>query len=207
MERMIFGIGAGLLVLTWLGPLPHLARHSFASHMTMHVLVLCVCAPMLAPFARRFLPLGGRYAALLAAAFELVVVWAWHLPRLHAAARHDLSGFALEQASYLLAGLAVWGSAFADRSPAGRARGVAGLLLTVMHMTLLGVLLALAGRTLYLHPVAASPLGLTAMQDQQLGGVIMLLVGGCSYLVGALYLLSRLLQDPATEELHVPGAR
>jgi putative membrane protein len=38
--------------------------------------------------------------------------------------------------------------------------------------------------------------GLTAIDDQHLGGAIMLLIGGVSYLLGGLWLTVRLLRDP-----------
>ena len=63
-----------------------------------------------------------------------------------------------------------------------------------MHMTLLGVLLALAARPLYPHDATAG-FGLTALQDQHLGGVLMLLFGGVAYIAGALVLLLGLLRD------------
>ena len=65
--------------------------------------------------------------------------------------------------------------------------------MTSMHMTLLGVLLALAGRPLYAHG-GATPFGLSALQDQHVGGVVMLTVGGFAYLAGALWLLASLLR-------------
>jgi putative membrane protein len=37
---------------------------------------------------------------------------------------------------------------------------------------------------------------LTAIDDQHLGGAIMLLIGGLSYLLGGLWLTGRLLHDP-----------
>jgi putative membrane protein len=63
-----------------------------------------------------------------------------------------------------------------------------------MHMTLLGALLALSPRPLYSHMEGYSEL--TAIDDQNLGGAIMLLVGGLSYLLGGLWLTGRLLRDP-----------
>jgi putative membrane protein len=54
-----------------------------------------------------------------------------------------------------------------------------------MHMTLLGALFALATRPLFHHASADS---LSAASDQQVGGVIMLLVGGAAYLIGGLWL-------------------
>ena len=60
------------------------------------------------------------------------------------------------------------------------------LLLTSMHMTLFGALLALTPRPLYDHAGHfASP---APLEDQHLGGAIMLLVGGLSYLAGGLWL-------------------
>jgi putative membrane protein len=69
-----------------------------------------------------------------------------------------------------------------------------------MHMTLLGALLALAPRPLYihLHEQAGGLAGLTPLDDQHLGGAIMLLVGGVSYLSGGLLMTARLLRDPVT---------
>jgi putative membrane protein len=60
---------------------------------------------------------------------------------------------------------------------------VVALLLTSMHMTLLGALLALAPRPLYHRAPASMP---SALDDQHLGGAIMLLVGGLAYLAGGL---------------------
>ena len=71
--------------------------------------------------------------------------------------------------------------------------------MTSMHMTLLGVLLALASRPLYVHGMhgAMLPVGLTPVQDQHLGGVLMLVFGGSAYLAGALWLLAGLLRERA----------
>ena len=63
-------------------------------------------------------------------------------------------------------------------------------------MTLLGVLITLAPRMLYGAPGASLPgLDLSPLHDQQVGGVVMLLVGGGSYLLGGLALLLRLLRS------------
>jgi putative membrane protein len=194
-------IGLGVLAFSWLGPLPELANQSFSAHMLMHVLVIAVAAPLIAvglgaiglDIDHRFGWLGSPvFASLL----ELVVVWAWHTPALHHVARTQGSLMALEQASYLLVGLLIWlaalGGPHQDRSRV--AAGIAGLLLTSMHMTLLGVLLAGADRALFAHATAPW-FGLSVLQDQQVGGVIMLVFGGVAYLAGALFLLSILLRD------------
>jgi putative membrane protein len=103
----------------------------------------------------------------------------------------------LEQGMFFIAGVFVWLSAFGGDPLSRRSRSAAGvlaLLLTAMHMTLLGALLALSPRPLYSHMEGYSEL--TAIDDQNLGGAIMLLVGGLSYLLGGLWLTGRLLRDP-----------
>ncbi|MGZ9220206.1 MAG: cytochrome c oxidase assembly protein, partial [Candidatus Binatia bacterium] len=131
---------------------------------------------------------------------DFIVVWAWHTPALHHAARQ--SGFAslAEQGMFFLAGLWLWLAVFSGTGDERRGRagsGVLALLLTSMHMTLLGALLALAPRPLFAHATADGTHvldSLAALADQQLGGAIMLLVGGVAYLAGGLWLTAGLLR-------------
>jgi putative membrane protein len=178
--RALFAVlGLAVLAAVWLGPLPR----SFSGHMTMHMGVVAVAAPLLA------LAAGGArvgFSPILASVIELVVVWGWHTPALHAAARHDPVAFVVEQASFLASGLLVWTTSL-GRGGERAASGVVALLLTSMHMTLLGALLALPTRPLY-------PRHHTDLDDQHLGGAIMLLVGGLVYLLGGLGLTARLVR-------------
>lgn len=194
-------LGLATLAGLWLGPLPELASRAFFAHMTMHMGVVAVAAPLLAlgVAGTKFDPVlqhPAFFSPIPASVLELAVVWTWHTPVLHHAARHGTAGLMAEQTTFLFSGLLVWLSAFGGGSlrPGSRTgAGVVGLLLTSMHMTLLGALLALTPRPLYSH--AGSVLGLSALDDQQLGGAIMLLVGGVSYLVGGLALTSGLLRS------------
>lgn len=199
----VSALALGLIALTaaWLGPLPALAHNAFAAHMAMHVLVVAVAAPLIAVglAGSRADPAVHRprwFAPVPASVGELIVVWGWHVPGLHMLARGDGRWLMLEQASFLLVGLWLWLSAFGGDVHARRERhagGIGGLLMTSMHMTLLGALLALAPRVLYEHPLAHGG-GLTPLQDQQWGGVLMLLGGGTAYLIGGLYLMVQLLR-------------
>ena len=201
MRRLLLTLGLLTLGGLWLGPLPAWARESFAAHMTLHMGIVAVSAPLLAlglagsavdPVRKA----PGLFPPIPLSLLELVIVWAWHAPALHHLARSGAAGFALEQGTFLVAGLLVWLSAFGGDVMRRRERagaGIAALLLTSMHMTLLGALLALTPRALYLqeHPVAAAG----RLDDQHLGGAIMLLVGGVSYLLGGLWLTSSLLRE------------
>src|SRR5690606_39759956 len=70
------------------------------------------CAPLL-PSPTLFRSRFRTPVPLLAAFAEFVVVWAWHAPAAHAFARGDLSGFLLEQASFVACALLLW-AAVAD---------------------------------------------------------------------------------------------
>jgi putative membrane protein len=194
MRKLPLTLGIAALALAWSGFATQFAP-PFTAHMVMHMLVVAVAAPLiaLAVVDTRFDPSPRAtflFAPLPASLWELVAVWGWHAPALHAFARGSTAGLVLEQASFLSAGLILWIACIGARSTAA---GVFGLLFTSMHMTLLGALLALAPRPLYEH--AHHSLGITALEDQNLGGVVMLGVGGAVYLIGGLLLMARLLRS------------
>ena len=190
-RQVSLGLGALVLALAW----AHLGGASghqpFAAYMAAHMAVVAIAAPLVAlgvagstwdPAARwprAFPPLGASLV-------ELGVVWAWHTPALHALARHEPWALVLEQASFLTAGLYLWMSVLGGDAEQRRGIGVVALLLTAMHMTLLGALLALAPRALY-ESVHAVP-GLSAVDDQHLGGAVMLVLGAAAYLLGGVWL-------------------
>lgn len=196
--------GAALLALLWFGPMPALSRHSFAAHMAMHMGVVALAAPLLAAAIAdtRFDParrwsrgwMAAPWWVLFASVVEFLLVWAWHAPVLHVLGRSSVAAMVLEQASFLGAGMLLWLAALGQGSVPSRERAAAGtlaLLLTATHMTLLGVLLAMSSRVLYVHAGHGDPGD--ALHDQHVGGVLMLVIGGLSYMVGALVLLQRLL--------------
>lgn len=185
-----------ILILAWV--LAVFAGGSFALHMASHMGVVAVAAPLFAMGLS-----GTRYdvsfrltwvTPITASLIELVVVWFWHLPQLRALAEKSLLMACAEQASFLGAGLLLWLACLGAARRNAQLAGVIGLLLTSMHMTLLGVLLALAPRPLYgTDEVMCFGVPLGAAADQQIGGVVMLFVGAASYLIGGIALLYRLI--------------
>jgi putative membrane protein len=184
--------GLLVLVLVWGGPVWLLLGPSFTGGMVMHMGVVAIAAPLLAiglsqqGMLRRCPRLVGP---LVASVLEFAAVWGWHMPGPHEAARSATLFLLLEQGSFLLTGLLVWLACLGAEGER-QGSGIVALLLTSMHMTLLGALLTLAPRPLYDHEAC---LGLTVLEDQSLGGVVMLLVGGAAYLAGGLALAARLL--------------
>jgi putative membrane protein len=176
-----------------------IAHRGMTGHMLGHMLAVAVAAPLLAwrsdaSADRASGKEMAQGAPLLIAALELVVVWSWHLPAARAVADGSVAVALVEQAMFLGVGYALWRSALAR--PAG---GVAALLLTSMHITLLGVLIGLAPRALYTGMAMHPGFGLDALADQQLGGVVMLVIGGASYCLGGLWMLAGLLRHRAGE--------
>lgn len=193
-HRVPLGLGLLTLLVAWAGPLPALAERYFSAHMTMHMAVVAVAAPLLALGLgeTQFVQSRAIPAAIPASCIELLVVWIWHSPALHHAARESLWVLAAEQTLFLVSASVVWIASFATSRGPGSGAGVIALLLTSMHMTLLGALFGLSSRALYPH-VTEGPWDMTPLDDQHLGGAIMLAVGGLSYLLGGLTLSSRLL--------------
>ena len=181
-------LGSALLALLWLGPLADLAAVSMTAHMLLHVGVAAAAPALLR--IRLPLTLGAPALAAIALA-DLAVVWGWHLPAAHLWASLSDTGFVLQQAMFLAAGIAVWSAADA----AGRLGGAAVLLATAMHMTLLGVLLTLAPVVLYPGVCGGGPFGLEPLEDQQVAGVVMALLPPTIYLWGGLARLAPLVRE------------
>lgn len=194
MKRAALLLGLALVPVGWAAA----AAGGMTGHMAGHMVAVAVAAPALAwglsgsrlDPARRWPRAASPMVAMVV---ELAVVWGWHLPAPRALADGGGGWFVVEQASFLMAGLWLW-SAVLGAGRERRAAGVGALLLTSMHMTLLGVLIGLAPRPLYgmmaMHPAP----GLDPLADQQLGGVVMLVIGGASYCLGGLWMLAGLLR-------------
>lgn len=187
MRRMTLSslsLAAGLLVcaLAWFAP--QVAwPWSFADHMARHIAVVAVAAPLVA-VALADSRGARRVSPMLAVIVEFVAVWGWHVPAAHVAAQTSPLWFALEQASYLGSGVLVWVAVLRPTLSLG---GPVGLLLTSMHMTLLGALLMVGSRAIYPSEICGGA------ADQQVGGMIMLAVGTPIYLIAGLVLVARTL--------------
>lgn len=166
-----------------------LAAAPFTRHMVAHMAVAGVIAPLIAwavtggaagPVGR----IRRWWGPLPASGLEFLVVWTWHAPVLHDAAATSWAVYALEQGSFLGAALLFWVAVFgadARRRAERTVSSLAALALTLAHMTMLGVLLALGPRALYGH---------VSLADQQQGGALMVAASVAIY-VGAAVVVAR----------------
>ena len=198
MSTRVMGLaGALVLLFAWAGPLPGLVPQSFAAHMWLHMLVVGVAVPLIAAWLAPRLAITSALALpIVVSLLDFVVVWGWHAPALHHASRSLPLVLVAEQASFFAVSLLVWLVALSGRDRGNAAMGGAmALFFTSMHMTLLGALLGLSPRPLYEgHHGGDGWLGLSPLADQQLGGVVMLAIGGVVYLAGGLVLMARVLR-------------
>jgi putative membrane protein len=201
----LWPLALGLIVLAglWGGPLPALARASFSSHMILHLGVMVVAAPLVAAGIARLRPLPADAPlvglAVAGSLVDLAVVWGWHAPALHEAAGLVPRMFTLQQASFLAAGIAVWLPGLVAPGRAGAAVGTLAMLMSFVHMSMLGVLLTTAPRLIYAPELCLGGFGLGPLDDQRLGGVLMAVFGGLPYLAGGIFFARRLIADPVPD--------
>ena len=180
-----------------------LADGLFCAHMTQHLILMIVAPPLLVhsrPGAVFMwaLPLrwrrglarwwnrstGCKFACHFAArplpswTIASVTLWFWHVPALYDWALRNETVHVVEHVSFFATSLLYW------HASRGRKRSGAALVsvaLFALHSGLLGALLTFASHPLY--PLQhADDYGLTALQDQQLAGLIMWIPMGLVYL-------------------------
>jgi putative membrane protein len=195
-RRIPLLLGIATLALAWLSPLASAASHALYAHMTVHMSVVPIAAPLLAiavaggawdSRSKNSVPSANGVAAGTCRCVGLA-----HTGPLSGGSESHYG--VAEQTTFLFSGFILWISKFGGDSAAlanHSGSGVVALLLTAMHMTLLGALLALSPRPLYARPHGSETL--SPLDDQHLGGATMLIVGGVSYLAGGLWLSAGLL--------------
>jgi putative membrane protein len=123
-------------------------------------------------------------------------LWLWHAPALFEAALRSEAIHYLQHVSLLATALLFWASILPRRADARtRLVGVFSLFTTSMHMTLLGALLTLSPTVWYAsYAAVAAPAGLSALEDQQIAGLIMWVPAGLVYVAAALGLCAAVLR-------------
>lgn len=217
----LFVAGEIVLLIALVSPLEALAGALLSAHMAQHLLLMTV-APLLLlagrpqiAFAwalpRRWteaiaLDDGWRLPRRLfqasvrpfpATALHGVALWIWHAPAAYEAALQSTALHALEHAMFLGTALLFWHSLISAARPASTAAAaMLATLVTMIHSGFLGALITFAPRPLYETYVASAPaLGMAALEDQQLAGILMWVPSGLAYLLAAVLLAWRLLGD------------
>jgi cytochrome c oxidase assembly factor CtaG len=128
----------------------------------------------------------------------LLVLWAWHLPVLYAAAERTLAVHLLEHLSLVAAGFLLWRPVVGPR----RARKVPSALpplslaIAAGHSGLLGALLAFASAPWYAS-AGDTASGIGGLTDQQIAGVVLWTAATPLFVAGIWLSVASIATDPA----------
>jgi putative membrane protein len=220
-ELLCFAGGWLALVVALVSPLHPWGRALFSAHMAQHEILMLVAAPLIvlgrpivvflkalpASWANRLARISNLWwwqkiwgflaSALVAWMIHAAILWLWHAPVLMDAVLDNEWVHALQHLSFFLSALLFWWAVIYGRQRAlGYGMAVLYMFTTALHSGLLGVLLATTS-TLWYPPYAQTTQswGMTPVEDQQLGGLIMWIPAGVVYIVAGLALLAAWLRE------------
>lgn len=216
-SALFFVAGMTVLALAMLSPLDALAAELFSAHMLQHELMMLVAAPLIVcgnplpvmtwAFSRR----GRQHIAhvanakamrrtwhaltqpLCAWSVHAAALWAWHTPRLFTAGLESDLVHAMQHLSFVLSALLFWGALIGSR-PRMHGMAIPIILSTAIHTGVLGALLTFSAHAWYpAYSDSAQAWGLSALQDQQLGGLIMWVPAGFLFVFAGLVAASAIM--------------
>lgn len=218
-----FAAGMGVLVLALISPIDALAEELSAVHMIQHMLLMNVAAPLLVlgmPGMAMLwtLPLGARrtvgswrrqirpgrtlyyllWQPLVLWCLYAFVLWVWHLPGLYEAAMHNDLFHDFQHLTFLVAACLFWRVLLdpVSRMRLSRMATVLYLFFTSLHATVLGVFMALAPSVWYpVYEGRTLKWSYTALEDQQLAGLIMWMPACMVYAIVVALLLAFCLEE------------
>lgn len=195
--------GTIALVAALVWPLDAMGESLFAAHMGQHIVLMGAAAPLLvlglpvptilrtfprswqrqlaAVAARRPWRATWEFATvtLTTAALQLIVFLVWHIPPAIALALHSDAVHSVMHASLFASALLFWSAM--RRAEFGS--GLAALVITFKISLLLGALLAFAPSAFYTaYGDRVSAWGYSLLEDQQLAGILMMVIGAGMYL-------------------------
>jgi len=223
--------GIAVALLAMLSPLQAAVQATFSSHMSQHMVLMFVAAPLLVagrpglvmglalPRRVRRWSMEAARSRPVAVALRLArhplailvvyttVVWAWHLPGPYQAAIRSGAVHGVEHASFLAVAMAFW-AGVTRTGPRRRIRYVPSMLLvlgTMLQSTWLAAILTFGGRAYPLYAQRAAAWRIDALADQQLAGAIMWIPPSILYLTVFSVLFVRWLRELGTRHAQRPA--
>jgi cytochrome c oxidase assembly factor CtaG len=220
-EAGCFAAGWFALFVALVSPLHPWGSVLFSAHMTQHEILMLVAAPLLVlgkPLVASLRALPGGWARSLALAankpgwqrlwravthsfvawlVHFVVLWVWHIPSWFEATLDNEFIHALQHLSFLISALLFWWAVLQGRNAAiNYGLAVLYMLSTAIHSGLLGALITFARTVWYPAYIGKTESwGLTPLEDQQLGGLIMWVPACAVYIVAGLALFAAWLRE------------
>jgi len=219
-QQACFWTGIVTLIVGLVSPLHPLGEVLFSAHMAQHEVLMLLSAPLLV-LSRPLVPFlwglpfewrrtVGRWAKagvvrniwhfitvpVAAWCIHAAAIWVWHVPPLFQATLTNEWIHTAQHLSFFLSALLFWWSLFYARHPGGYGAGVLYVFTTAIHTSMLGALLTFAPVVFYpAYSATTARWGLSPLEDQQIGGLIMWVPGGIVYIVAGLLLFAHWLRQ------------
>jgi putative membrane protein len=216
-----FAAGWLSLVLALISPVHAWGEVLFSAHMTQHEILMLISAPLIVlgrPLIATMwaLPSSGRGEvgsflktprveriwdfltnAAVAWAIHAVALWVWHIPALFQATLESDFVHTLQHISFFGSALLFWWAViYGNRGAANYGAGVLYLFTTSIHSGVLGAFLTFTRKVWYpVYSGSTGQWGLTPLEDQQLGGLIMWVPAGLVYIAAALVMFAGWLRE------------
>jgi putative membrane protein len=215
-QAAAFGFGLLTLVIALLSPLDVLSDLLFSAHMTQHELLMVVAAPLMVlgrPFVVMLWALPqerrqrftrwtrtppavrawhGATGPLTVWVVHAVALWVWHVPVLYeAAVRNDAVHIVQHLSFFGTAALFWWAIVHGRYGRIGYGVAVLFVFTTALHSGALGALFTFGSQVMYpLYAGRSAALGVDALDDQQLAGLIMWIPFSLTFLIVGLALFA-----------------
>lgn len=211
-QAVCYASGIGVLAIALISPLDALGGSLFSAHMTQHQLLMVAAPPLLllgAPSVGVLwgLPSGARRAVglqlsragrsrvlkvltqpFIAWSLHALAIWAWHAPVLYERTLWSEATHAAQHLCFTGSALLFWWTVLRPRR-GNEGIAVLSLIGTAVHSSVLAALLTFSARPWYLaYGGRTRAWGLSLLEDQQLGGLIMWVPSGLVYTGVALWL-------------------
>ena len=191
-HAVCFGAGVAVLLVAVASPIDGLGEdYLFTAHMTQHVLLsdiapllllLALSRVIMRPLTRRLIAVERRLGRLAhpatGIALWVVLLYLWHIPALYEGAIRSPVLHALEHASFFAAGIAVWWPLIQPvpmRRPLTGLSTFAYILAAKLSLGALGLFLVWSRSVAYGYYESVPRIwGLSAIEDQNLGGAVMM---------------------------------
>ena len=218
-QAAAFTAGIVALLLAVASPLDGLGEdYLFSAHMTQHVLLgdiapalllLSLSRVILRPVTRRLMrveqALGPFASPWTGIAIWLGLMYLWHIPAMYEAAIENPVVHLLEHVSFFTAGVAVWWPLIEPvpmRRPLRGLWTVAYIGTAKFGLAALGLYLTWSGTVLYDYYESVPRIwGLSAVDDQNAGGAIMMVEQSLTFVIALVVLFSRMLTQSEADEV------
>jgi putative membrane protein len=219
-QQILFWFGWTMLAVALVSPLHPAGEVLFSAHMIQHEILMLAAAPLLVlsrplvtilwgiPFEWRRRVGRWAKAAYVRKSWNFLIepftawwihaatIWLWHVPFLFQLTLKSELAHTAQHLSFFLSALLFWWALFYAHGKVGYGGAVFYVFTTAVHTSILGALLTFAPTVWYpAYSQTTQAWGLTPLEDQQIGGLVMWIPAGLVYLVAGLSLFSAWLSE------------